>query len=87
MTAEDRTRQLVANAHRKWAGYQPDGLTSHVLRALLWDIDHPAPEDQTPATYAAWLDEVEPRYPDGELLRPQFVAGLKIRCEEMHGRN
>ena len=58
---EDRTRQLVAHAHQTWAGYEPEGLTSHVLRLLLWEIDHPNPEDQTPAAYGAWLDQVEPR--------------------------
>lgn len=77
-------RDLVAKTHRTWAVHQPESLTSHVLRTLLWDIDHPAPEDQTPAVYRAWLDQVEPRYPDGSLLRPEFVAELKRRCLEIH---
>jgi hypothetical protein len=84
---EDRARELVANAHQRWAGYDPAGLTSHVLRSLLWDIDHPAPEDQTPAVYGAWLDEVEPRESDGELLYPDFVFDLKNRCQVIHGQH
>lgn len=84
---EDRTRQLVAKEHTTWASYDPDGLTSTVLRALLWEIDHPAEEDQTPATYAAWLDKVEPRDPDGELEHPAYVAELKRDCEETHGKH
>lgn len=83
----DRARSLVAENHRTWAGYQPDSVTSHILRSLLWEIDHPAPEDQTPAAYSAWLDENEPRYPDGTLLHPNLVAGLKERCEEIHGQH
>lgn len=84
---EDRTRQLVANAHQAWAGIEPGGRTSHVLRSLLWEIDHPAPEDQTPAMYGAWLDKVEPRDPDGGLMHPTFVGDLKRRCEDTHGRH
>lgn len=83
---ETHTRQLVAKAHKTWAGYEPEGLTSHVLRTLLWEIDHPEPEDQTPTVYGTWLDKVEPREPDGELLHPGFVADLKRRCEDIHGR-
>jgi len=83
---EDRTRNLVAKAHQTWASYEPGGRTSHILRSLLWEIDHPNPEDQTPAVYAAWLDRVEPRDPDGELEHPTFVRDLKRRCEDTHGR-
>ena len=84
---EDRTRQLVAKEHTTWASYNPDSLTSTVLRALLWEIDHPAPEDQTPAVYGAWLDKVEPRDPGGELEHPAIVAELKKQCEEIHGQH
>lgn len=82
---EDRARQLVAKAHQTWAGYAPGGTTSHVLRTLLWEIDHPAPEDQTPEKYGAWLDKVEPRLPEGGLLHPEHVAELKRRCQDIHG--
>jgi hypothetical protein len=84
---EDRTRHLVAKAHTTWATFDPDGLTSTVLRTLLWEIDHPASGDQTPATYTAWLDKVEPREPDGQFTHPAFVAELKKQCEEIHGQH
>jgi hypothetical protein len=87
MTA-DRTRELVAKDHRTWAGYKPGSQTDVVLRSLLWEIDHPAPEDQTPETYCAWLDKVEPRFPDsGEFLHPEHVAELKRVCQEIHGQH
>lgn len=84
---EARTRQLVAKEHTTWAAFQPDGLTSTVLRALLWEIDHPEPEDQTPAVYGAWLDQVEPSEPDGQFTHPEVVAELKRDCEKTHGQH
>lgn len=84
---DTRTRDLVAKEHQTWASYDPDSITSTVLRALLWEIDHPALADQTPAVYAAWLDKVEPRDPNGELEHPAYVAELKRDCEEIHGQH
>ena len=84
---DNRTRDLVAKEHQTWAAYDPDGLTSTVLRALLWEIDHPSDEDQTPTAYGAWLDLVEPRDADGRLEHPAVVAGLKRDCEEIHGQH
>src|ERR1044071_3045811 len=84
---EDRPRHLGAKAHTTWATFDPDGLTSTVLRTLLWEIDHPTSGDQTPATYTAWLDKVEPRDPDGQFPPPAFGAELKKQCEEIHGQH
>lgn len=84
---EDRTRELVAKEHSAWAGFAPGSQTDVVLRSLLWEIDHPAPEDQTPAMYGAWLDKVEPRWPgNGEFCHPDHVADMKRHCQEIHGK-
>ncbi|MFF1701260.1 hypothetical protein [Streptomyces sp. NPDC058252] len=86
-TEAQRIRELVAKAHSGWAGYAPGSQTDVSMRALLWEIDHPAPEDQTPEKYAAWLDKVEPRWPDdGKFCHPVHVADLKRRCEDTHGK-
>jgi hypothetical protein len=82
-----RIRDLVERAHSSWAGFDPGSQTDVVLRALLWEIDHPAPEDQTPAKFSEWLDKVQPRWPqDGTFCHPDHVADLKRRCEDTHGR-
>jgi hypothetical protein len=87
-TEAARIRQIVAHAHEAWAGYAPGSQTDHMTRTLLWEIDHPAAEEQTPAIYAAWLDKVEPRWPDdGEFCHPEHVAEMKRRCQEIHGKH
>ncbi|MFH8346812.1 hypothetical protein [Streptomyces sp. NPDC018045] len=84
-TEAARIRGLVANAHEIWVAWSPTTLVATAMRSLLWDIDHPAPEDQTPEVYCQWLDTVEPRWPEGDFIHPREVARLKAACWEFHG--
>lgn len=70
-----RIRDRVAKEYRLWTEtgpcYDEQGIRQHVLRAVLWDIDHPAEEDQTVEIYKKWRREVEP--PRVNLILHQLI--------------
>lgn len=78
MAAKTLPRDLVAEEYATWSGYEPGGPRAHVLRSLLWKIDHPSDGDQTAEIWSAWLDEVEPRWSlGGAFVHPEWVAKLR----------
>ncbi|MGW1231411.1 hypothetical protein [Streptomyces californicus] len=73
-----RIRDLVAKDYAAWSGYEPRGDQAHALRSLLWEIDHPSLAEQTPEMWSAWVDAVEPRYPeDGTFVHPEWVEEVR----------
>ncbi len=78
-----RIRALVAKEYETWSGFEPEGDRAHVLRCLLWEIDHPSDAEQTAEVWSAWVDEVEPRWPDDNtFLHPEWVEKVRREGEE-----
>ncbi|NEC21191.1 hypothetical protein [Streptomyces parvus] len=73
-----RIRDLVARDYAAWSGYEPRGDQAYALRSLLWEIDHPSRAEQTPETWSAWIDQIEPRWPaNGMFLHPDWVEEIR----------
>jgi len=76
--SEQSIRDLVAEQHSGASGFDPQGDVAHALRNLLWEIDHPSFAEQTPELWSAWIDQVEPRWPDdGTFVHPEWVERLR----------
>ncbi|MFF9649700.1 hypothetical protein [Streptomyces sp. NPDC014622] len=77
-----RIRALVADQYVTWTiggpCFDTQGIRQHLLRDLLWEIDHPSPEDQSQELFEAWRREVEPKdlvkhgFDDTDRYRPDL---------------